>query len=612
MDDFTLRLQPDGREAQELTLHTHKAEASILDAAKSTSSYVFCDFKYSGKLLCDIPSEIANLQIFVNGNPVNIVFSPADGSIIFNDFSFGQRIFNECYGFVQISVTFDTPGASYELESEYVQVMVRKGRQNDSVRRMAEYVYKHNNALLYGSKVFPKDAAGLKEESYRTLESRVLLLEQMLTVFEENYRYFHANARFTTVPKEYIDNFEKLQYISGRSIQHMAQHPEELQRVAGNTGIKIGNARYLPNKTLINNSVHSFDIYENRYIVGFLQSMINETSAIESELKDAIAGVPNNPRETDDYVTSSYFIYINTAETLRVVLADVRRLRKKYHDLYSAYSKALPVKKLIVQSAPKPTHIFLSVPQYRQIYDCMVSWFAMGAFTLNEQHYMLSFLRISALYEVYVLSKIIEFFCGCEYTLSVAERKTYTFSGRTYYENTTCNNYYVLEKESSKITVYYQPVIYNVDKSSISGIGLYRNTSISFPKSLGEGSTGSYYSPDYLIKYESTNFDGARYLIADAKFSTVKNVKDWHVASLAYKYLFSISPLNSNDLLTGLCIFNGKSDSETDRLTTIYDFSQSPNSITPNATILTITENSENNTEHHISLLKDIIGRYVN
>ena len=611
MDTYTLRLQPDGREPQELVLRTHRVETSILDAAKSTSSYVFCDFKYSGTLICEKTSEISNLQIYINGSPVNTVFNSDDGSIVFNDFSFGQRIFNECYGFVQISVTFDGPYGRNELETEYIQVMVRKGRQNDSVRRMAEYVYNHNNALLYGSKVFPKDAVGLKDESYRTLESRILLLKQMFTTFEENYRYFRANSRFTTVHKEYVDSFEKLQYISGRSIQYMVQHPEELQRIPGNAGVKIGNYRYQPNKTLITNSVHSFDIYENRCIVGFLQTMVEETATMEAELKDAIAGVPNNPRETDDYVTSSYFIYINTAETLRVVLNDVREMHKKYYDLFTAYSKILPVKKMVVQSVPKPTHIFMSVPQYRQIYDCIVSWFTMGAFTLNEQHYMLSFLRISALYEVYVLSKIIEFFCGCEYSLNGIERKTYTFSGRTFYENTTCNNYYVFEKEGSRVTVYYQPVIYNVDKSSISGIGLYRNTSISFPKSLGEGSTGSYYSPDYLIKYESDNFEGVRYLIADAKFSTVKNVKDWQVAALAYKYLFSISPFNEKDSVVALCIFNGKSDVETDKTTNIYDYSAVPTLVKPNASILTITENSENNTEDHFVLLKDAIGRYI-
>lgn len=611
MDTFILKLLPDGREPQELVLRPHRLEASILDAAKATSSYVFCDFKYRGELVFENEVEISNLQVSVNGSPVNAAYRPDDRSIQFNDFSFGQRIFTECYGFVQISVSFDTPDGNQSLETEYIQVMVRKGHQNDSVRRMAEYVYNHNSTLLYGSKVLPKDAVGLKDESYRTLESRILLLKQMSISFEEQYRYFRANSRFTTVPHEYVDSFEKLQYISGRSIQYIVQHPEELQQISGNTGIRISNRRYQPNKTLITNSVRSFDIYENRCIVGFLKTMIDETATIEAELRDAIAGVPTNPRETDDYVTSSYFIYINTTETLKVILNDVRQLHQKYYDLFAAYSNTLKVKDVIVKSIPRPTHIFMSVPQYRQIYDCMVSWFTMGAFTLDSQKYMLSFLKVSALYEVYVLSKIIEFFRSCEYELTTAERKTYTFSGRTFYENTSCNNYFVFEKEDSRIILYYQPVIYSVDKRSISGIGLYRNTSISFPRYLGDFSTGSYYSPDFLIKYESMSISGAKYLIADAKFSTVKNVKERQVVPLAYKYLFSITPFDSKDSVVALCIINGQSENDADKITNIYDYSHSPKDIAPSATILTLTENSENNSDLHFSLLNQVLGPYI-
>lgn len=607
MDNYILKLIPDGRESQELVLHPHRLESSILDAVRSTSAYVFCDFKYSGELICDHKEKITNLQMSINGNPVNVVFHPDTGSILFNDFSFGQRIFTECYGFVQIAISFDTPAEPFFLETEYVQVMVRKGKQNDSVRRMVEFVYNHNERLLYGNKLQSKDAVNLEKNLNRTIESQILLLKQISVSFEEQYSYFRINSRFITIPHEHVDSFEKLQYISNRSIQYMVQHPEELQRISGSSGIKIGNNRYQPNKTLITNAVRSFDIYENRCIVGFLKKIIGEIDDIEEKLKNAIAGVPNAPRETDDYVTSSYFIYANTTETLKVILDDVRQLHQKYYDLYSAYSNVLQVKDVIVNSIPKPTHIFMSLPQYRHIYECMVSWFTMGAFTLNAEKFMLSFLRVSALYEVYALSKFIEYFEDSEYRLIVADKKTYTFTGNVLYQNTNCNNFFVFEKGNSRITLYYQPVIYNIDKRTITGIGLYRNTSISFPKYLDDSSTGYYYSPDYLIKYESDSDKGTRYLIADAKFSTVKNVKERQVVPLAYKYLFSISPFDSEDAVVGLCIINGQSDGTNDKITEIYDFSHNPREIFPRATILTLTENSENNKNLHASLLKSVL-----
>ena len=101
-------------------------------------------------------------------------------------------------------------------------------------------------------------------------------------------------------------------------------------------------------------------------------------------------------------------------------------------------------------------------------------------------------------------------------------------------ENKYCKNYFVFQKGESVVTLYYQPVVYNNDKRSVANIGLYRNTSISFPKSLDDDLiTGKYYTPDFIIKIESANGNGAKYIIADAKFSTLDNVKKRQVAALA-------------------------------------------------------------------------------
>ena len=612
MDKYILKLVPEGRESQDLQLQSHKLERSILDIAKSTSSHVFCDLRYSGELNCSSPKDISNLCVYINGVLIESTYSPSSGIITFNDYLFGSRIFTECYGFVQISLTFENNNNHIELESEYIQVMVRKGIQNDSVRRMAEYVYKHNSLLLYGNRIFPKDAAGLQENAFRTLEAKILLLKQIALVFKDTYKYFQTNSKFSTLPKEFIDNFEKLQYVSQRSIQYMAQHPEELHHVPGNTGIKSGFKYYQPNKTLITKNVPSFDIYENQYVVSFLKNIINEISSFEHEINDALSHLPTVPKETDNYVASSYFVYVNTTETLRVTLADIKKLHKDFNNLFFTYSKILPVKSIFVNGPPKSTHIFMSIPHYRHIYDSAVSWYKMGAFTLDEQHYMLSFLKASALYEVYILSKFTTYLLDCQYNIQNIEKKTYPFSGKTLYENTYCNNYFVFKKGESVVTLYYQPVIYNSDKRAVANIGLYRNTSISFPKSLDDDIiTGKYYTPDFIVKFESTNGNGAKYIIADAKFSTLDNVKKRQVAALAYKYLFSISSFDPNDSIAELCIINGQSNNQDDSITNIYDFAFQSNAIMPFAEILTLTENNENNTSLHFSILDNLFGKHL-
>lgn len=616
MNELILRLLPDHGDPQDLVLLDHQTENSILDTAKLSTSFVFCDHKYHAQLV-NLNEPIENLRFFVNGEPVRINYSSDSGDITFFDESFGARIFQECYGFVQITVIYnDASGNQHFRDTEYIQVMVRKGRQNDSVRRITEYVYTQNAELLYG-KSLPRETAGLRENAKKTLESRILLLERIAVVYEENYRYFKINCRFKTIPHERVDHFEKLQYVSNNTLQYIAQHPEELQPVHYSTGIKVGRNFYQPNKTLITDSVKSFDIYENQVVVGFLMHLNTEIKRIEQELISITASVPQQVFETDDYITSSYFIYANTIAALKIILTDVEKLRQKYEHLCISYSAILPIKTIPITGIPRFTHLFKSVQQYHQIYQCAISWFSMGAFSLSEENFMLSFIKMSALYEVYVLAKMIAFFKSAGFEVADTNRLLYPVSASSRFRNAHCNNVYVLRKESSTVTLYYQPVIYSTDMSSFSGVGLYRNTAISFPDSdagsIIQRRTQDYnpmYTPDFLLKYESEDTEGARYLIADAKFSTVKTVKTHQVAKLAYKYLFSISPISASDSVVGLCVFNGQSNVDDDKMHNIYDF-ELANTISPKAEIVTLTENSIDNRALHEVLLHNSIGLYV-
>lgn len=616
MNELILRLLPDHGDPQDLVPLDHQTENSILDTAKLSTSFVFCDHKYHAQLV-NLNEPIENLRFFVNGEPVRINYSSDSGDITFFDESFGARIFQECYGFVQITIIYnDASGNQYFRDTEYIQVMVRKGRQNDSVRRITEYVYTQNAELLYG-KSLPRETAGLRENAKKTLESRILLLERIAVVYEENYRYFKINCRFKTIPHERVDHFEKLQYVSNNTLQYIAQHPEELQPVHYSTGIKVGRNFYQPNKTLITDSVKSLDIYENQVVVGFLMYLNTEIKRIEQELISITSSVPQQVFETDDYITSSYFIYANTIAALKIILTDVEKLRQKYEHLCISYSAILPIKTIPITGIPRFTHLFKSVQQYHQIYQCAISWFSMGAFSLSEENFMLSFIKMSTLYEVYVLAKMIAFFKSAGFEVADTNRLLYPISASSRFRNAHCNNVYVLRKDSSTVMLYYQPVIYSTDMSSFSGVGLYRNTAISFPDadagSIIQRRTQDYnpmYTPDFLLKYESEDTEGARYLIADAKFSTVKTVKTHQVAKLAYKYLFSISPISASDSVVGLCVFNGQSNVDDDKMYNIYDFKLA-NAISPKAEIVTLTENSIDNRALHEVLLHNSVGLYV-
>ena len=582
----------------------HEEMPSFLFDSAQEDATVYYDWNYSGKI--EDESVRGVTKVYINDLYIPTTFK--EGELLFSD---GTQIFHDCYGVAQISIELQTDDGPRMLHSGYLQVMVHDDEQNDSVRRMAEFVGK-NNDLLYGDGVLPDEVKSFRENEQKTLESKLKLLKDISQIFEDNYRYFKSNSRYTTIPRENIDSFEKLRFISAKTVQYIAQHPEELYDVGEVTGVKILGRNYHPRKTLITSNVPSYNIYENQYIVSFLRYIIKEVCDVEQGMRELKGRKEAIPKEEGEYVPSSKFIYGQIEETLTNELKNVQELVAKYKKLYSAYKQILPVETVSVKGRLRPTAIFRAVPQYRHIYEGMVKWFCMEPELASGYKYLLYMLRGSDLYEAYVLSKLICHFRNNGYALAHSEKKPYKklygLSEKAFYKDTDCKNYFLFEKENSSITVYYQPIVHTEDKSRVCGIGLYRNTTIPFPKDLDDdrSSSGDYYTPDFIIKHEVPGA-GAKYCILDAKFSEIERVKKNSVAALAYKYLFSITTTDNEDSIVSLCIVNGKSKNENDTVEDIRNKTKVGTKISPAAEILTLTENKEGNTEEHFELLKQVL-----
>lgn len=604
---YNLLLTPSGRPSQNVRLQKQDIGVSPIDHIINSEAYVFSDLTYTASVTGISPNDISGLKFFVNETRIDIDVTP-DGSITFKDEPYGTRIFLDCYGFAQIGIILYADGEEVLLSSEYLAVMVPKDRRNDSVQRMVNYVYMHNEEFL-NADARPRNLSEPKEGGYKSIESRIVLMDRIALCYEENFRYFKANSRFKMKLCDSIDNFEKLQYVSNGTIQYIVQHPEQLRCVNYNSGIHYHDKYFEPKKTLISKSTYSFNIYENQVVVCFLKSMTDNIRKMISMVRDTIKHIPAEQEETEGYVASSFFIYSGTKRILMKYEKRLNQLNNRYSVLYGAYQKVLNVTETVISFSPEPTTILLSVPQYRQIYDAVVSWFQLGVFNLHREQFMLSFTKINTLYEYYVLLKIYQFLQKHGFSLIESRRCTYSFSTKALYRNTECKNTFKFRSDNKIITLYFQPVIYCDDSSKINEIGLYRNTSISFPKDNENDSKGSYYVPDFILKIESNGT--ANYVIIDAKFSTVGTVKKYRVPVLAFKYLFSISTIEKKDKILGLCIINGKSDEDNDSITDIYDRSMRPGDIYPQAELLTLTENNQDNNEEHMVLLKSVFDKYI-
>lgn len=522
------------------------------------------------RLNCEDLNRIADVRVYVNDVLESSVYN--NGRIYFPSRGISnRRIFLDCYGFAELSITLIlVDGQECTLNSEYLPILVRREELNNSVEAMARFVYNNQEWLLLNGELKPKKPSGLKENGYRSLATQILLAEEIAAIYESSYGYFKANSRFKLEKMSVIERLERIQYVTQGTLSYTATHPEYLRQVNSTQGIFIGNRVYQPQKTETVQNTRSYDIYENRVILAFLRNMIDSVQSLQGYCCNLLSKIPNDEDYSSEYIYSSFFMFSETRKMIEDGKTQLGKLSEKFTYLWGMYSDILriPLDQHIVP--PRPTAIFLSVPQYNRIFVRIHQWFSFGIYNFSKEHFMLSFIKISALYESYLLAKFLCYFRDRGYSLESSRRCVYPVSKRWKYKNTSVRNTFVLKNDQKRITLYYQPVIFDTDQRSVNGIGLYRNNSISVYAGNEDDCRqgGHYYVPDFLIKIEENG--DSQYMIVDAKFSDYSSVRRYYVKDLVFKYLFSISPIEENELVCGLCIMYGKCKSK-ERLQTAYD-----------------------------------------
>ena len=602
MTTCSLTLQPYGKPSFSIELSENDRRKSSIEQiiTKSPDVCVFSDLSYEFALSCEETIVVQDVNVYINDVHEPSVYN--NGRIMFpGGGSSDRRTFMDCYGFVEISLVLsDNDGNQYQYTSEYLPVLVRRGELNNAVKAMVNYVYSNQELLLLNGEPKAKNSANLKESGYQNLSAQIILAEEIAAVYESSFGYFKANSRFKIDKISKVDRFEHLQYVTPATVQFIATHPEELRRMSSYSGIRIGNSVYQPEKTFSMHNERSYDIYENQVVLGFIRKMIDSIDELYEHCCSLLEQIPGNENYGDEYIYSSFFMFTETKRMLENGLARLTNLRTKFAHLWTMYSGALKIKPEIIINEPRPSHVFLSVPQYNRIFVQIHKWFQFGIYDFTKENFMLSFIKISSLYEGYLLAKMITYFQSRGYVIEGTRKHVYPTRRNWKYKNTNCVNTFFFRNDRHKLTLYYQPVIYDTDESGINGIGLIRNNSIPVLKGDSDDNwLGShYYSPDYLIKMEDDS--SARYLILDAKFSDLACVRRHHVRDLAFKYLFSISPVRPADTVVGLCIIYGKCKSS-NQIQSAYDKQLQNQQITPITELLPLIESIAND-EHYSNL----------
>lgn len=588
----------------------HRGIVERIIRSSTDSVSIFSDLSYEFTLNCDNMSEIEDVRVFINDTFEPSVFT--DGKITFpENGNRYKKIFLDCYGFVELGIALlFRDGHERDLFSEHIPVLVRRGELNSSIKAMVDFVYEHQESLLLNGEPKPRDMTGLKANGYKSLSAQIILADEIATIYEASYGFFRANSRFRIEKEATTTRLEQLQYMTPATLEYISSHPEHLRPTVGNVGIRIGKRSYHPIKTLSLQNVSTRNIYENRVILGFLWKMVDEMDVLSNECSKLICRIPQKEDYDTEYVFSSFFMFSETKKSLEIAKQEIAQLHDRFVQLIALYSDALSIDRRQLDrhpedigAPPRPTGAFLSVPEYNKVFIRIHKWYNFGIYDFAKEAFILSFLKLSSLYESYLLVKLINFFTDSGYAVK-SSKYSYPVFEKWKYKNTKCDNTFYLSNGCRQIVLYYQPVLFDTDKGKFNGIGLYRNNSINIHSEEYDG--GHYYVPDFLIKFDDG--DTHKYLIIDAKFSDFNTVRKYHIKDLAFKYLFSVSPLSNMDSIDGLCVIYGKC-SEKGQLVSAYDKQLDGQPIKPFADILPLLEGISQNEQY--DKLKLLFGKYL-
>ncbi len=339
------------------------------------------------------------------------------------------------------------------------------------------------------------------------------VLRQVISVFKEQYYAFSYKSHTAVMKQSQLVDFEKLTYVSRESIINISTHPEFLRKCEFNSGIEFDGEYYIPEKIVTSSSKKDLDNFENRTVIGFLQTIMQYLKSLKPEL-EAMGSKLSDPLN-EDSVSSLELIRFETQENIQKIAKEIVSIELEFAVVYMNYCKILDLPKVVLKQMPPSTRVFENTQHYKEVYNVMRLWFSSSKLTILYDKIDMEIAKFSLMYEHYLLLKMLNYMLGEGWTLQEKDTLTYNTPNSRYVVNLLYCNLFVFKKGEVTRTVYYQPVINSYSYKH--GIHLYRTVN----ETVNPNYT-MFYTPDFVVK--TVVGDKESYIIIDAKMSVIDAV----------------------------------------------------------------------------------------
>lgn len=369
----------------------------------------------------------------------------------------------------------------------------------------------------------------------KSLSAYLQQLEEVVNCYESSFAYFRTQSKHTIRYASELVSYNKVKTVSADSFTWLMQNAEQLSAVPFATGISFENKNYLPYRMKAERSRRSFDLYENRVVLSFLKEVLDDARQVNTEFEREIEEEKRIFTGLDSRLPENYQATILTIKAYQIALysALLDKLRARIEtlqELYAGYSRLFEDVTLIpvFVSLPLKTRTFCEIKPYARVFEMIVQWFKYGDCSLSKEHLLLQVKTLDKLFEYYCLYYLLEMLTDHGFepadTEHPALRFQYPVRDDRFKNETDVPNTYRLTSadKDTEVTLYYQPVISST--GFFNDLNLYRTTS------------GSFYNPDFVLKFCSHSRHQEEYVVFDSKFSSQKNIRDYMLQDVISKY----------------------------------------------------------------------------
>lgn len=529
----------------ELNLSECLMDMSSVNFSKCVA--VFEDGSYEIFFECDQYNriDVESVAVCVNGEQVGSIELNSDtaginGYTKYKKDNYAKQPFLLHYDLIVVSFILSfVDGSSKEYFTDFLLCVSKNQEDSANIQNMLQELIAFDDSQV-GEWIFSDAKRGASnslyegkwnKHTYKSLNSYVQLLEQVITCYKNNFAYFKMQGKHTIKQSNVLVPYEKVKKVSRDSFNWIMQNADQLADVPYSIGVQYHGKNYLPYHIKTDASQKSWNVYENRVVISFLHTALLNAKQISLEFDRDILNEKRIISKIHGNFPKEYCAPIITIKSLqisfcRILLGKLNHSIDILQNLYTQYETLFDVQTSMLTTLPRKTRTFCEINPYAQVFEIIVRWFRYGEYSLEKERLILQVKTLDKLFEYYCLLRLLKLLADHGYQKQNLKepvfKYNYTSADGLYQNERDVANTYMLSNGSVAVTLYYQPVISAVQFEN--NLTLYRTT-------IKKG----YYTPDFVLKFSSSDHN-EEYIIFDAKFSSRTNIIDHSLPKVIRKY----------------------------------------------------------------------------